>query len=62
MDFIGRIWEMAALDRFYNQPEAGLLVLYGRRRVGKTRLLEQWHTNRQIPNIFSWTAATRAPH
>ena len=40
--FVGRTEEMALLDRLWAHPGATLLILYGRRRVGKTRLLTYW--------------------
>ena len=48
MEFIGRKRELQALDHFYNTPEAGLLILFGRRRVGKTSLLSHFIENRKI--------------
>ena len=41
-DFIGRIQELELLESLWLAPKAELLVLYGRRRVGKTRLLTHW--------------------
>jgi uncharacterized protein len=41
-DFKGRIRELQTLDRLWAAPDATLLILYGRRRVGKTRLIQQW--------------------
>jgi AAA+ ATPase superfamily predicted ATPase len=40
--FVGRETELQLLDRLWARPEATLLILYGRRRVGKTRLLTYW--------------------
>jgi uncharacterized protein len=40
--FLGRQRELALLNELGTTPEATLLILYGRRRVGKTRLLRQW--------------------
>lgn len=40
--FVGRETEQQLLDRLWARPEATLLILYGRRRVGKTRLLTNW--------------------
>ena len=37
--FIGRAGELRMLDRMWQSPKAELIILYGRRRVGKTRLL-----------------------
>ena len=40
--FMGREAELNLLDRLWARPNATLLILYGRRRVGKTRLLTYW--------------------
>ncbi len=40
--FIDREAEMAALEQAYNQRESSLVILYGRRRVGKTELLKEF--------------------
>ncbi len=40
--FVGREVELQLLDRLWARPGATLLILYGRRRVGKTRLLTHW--------------------
>ncbi len=40
--FVGREAELNLLDRLWARPDAALLILYGRRRVGKTRLLTTW--------------------
>jgi len=40
--FVGRDTELDLLDRLWERPGATLLILYGRRRVGKTRLLTYW--------------------
>ena len=37
--FVGREQELAVLDVEWQAPGARFLVLYGRRRVGKTALL-----------------------
>lgn len=42
MDFIDRHDELGRLDSLWERPEGGLAVLWGRRRVGKTRLLLEW--------------------
>jgi hypothetical protein len=50
-DFRGRIAELKLLDDLWKLPTATLLILYGRRRVGKTRLLTHWlgeHAERAI--------------
>jgi uncharacterized protein len=39
--FVGRIQELTQLREFMAQPESGLAVIYGRRRVGKTRLIAE---------------------
>jgi uncharacterized protein len=42
LNFVGRAAELRLLDRLWDSPKATLLILYGRRRVGKTRLLTHW--------------------
>ena len=37
--FIGRDRELAELDKLYNSDKFELVVIYGRRRVGKTALI-----------------------
>ena len=40
--FIGREKELNALEKRYNQPGFQMVVLYGRRRVGKTSLIQEF--------------------
>lgn len=40
--FLGRDAELALLDDLWDDPRAALLILFGRRRVGKTSLLTYW--------------------
>ncbi len=42
MHFVNRQDELERLDRLMQRERGGLAVLYGRRRVGKTRLLVEW--------------------
>lgn len=46
--FIGRKLELDSLTRIAAIPEASIIVVYGRRRVGKTELLEQVFRNRHL--------------
>ena len=41
-EFIGRNRELEALEREYAKPGFGMLVLYGRRRVGKSTLIKKF--------------------
>lgn len=45
MRFIGRTAELATLEQEY-QRESGFVVLYGRRRVGKTALIKEFIQNK----------------
>ena len=63
--FIGREAELDLLDRLWERSSATLLILYGRRRVGKTRLLTHWlqktsvdETGQQQPGrrVLYWVA------
>ena len=40
MEFLDRVDERKRLERFLRQPEGAMACLYGRRRIGKSRLLE----------------------
>jgi AAA+ ATPase superfamily predicted ATPase len=40
--FIGRQKELSVLDQLWTSNRAEFLILYGRRRVGKTALLAHW--------------------
>ncbi len=42
MAFIGRERELAVLNRMYRTNGFQMLVLYGRRRIGKTTLLNEF--------------------
>ncbi|MBQ1413764.1 MAG: ATP-binding protein [Clostridia bacterium] len=48
--FIGRKEELAFLEERYQRDRAELVVLYGRRRIGKTELLIEFCKNK--PNFF----------
>ena len=54
-EFKGRVRELNLLDELWDDTDAALLVLYGRRRVGKTRLLEQWIKQSQARALY-WMA------
>lgn len=48
--FVGRQAEIAALERHYQAARAGLIPVYGRRRVGKTELL--LHFASRKPTVY----------
>ncbi|HRQ42159.1 MAG TPA: ATP-binding protein [Chloroflexota bacterium] len=54
-EFKGRHRELNLLDALWASPDATLLILYGRRRVGKTRLITQWIQQRQQRALY-WVA------
>jgi len=47
-NFVGRIFELASLHTIGSSHEASLVIMYGRRRVGKTELLEQAFQDRNL--------------
>lgn len=47
-NFVGRAYELKQLARIEHDNEAAIIIVYGRRRVGKTELLEQAFRNRNI--------------
>lgn len=48
--FINRQEELHSMEKEYSRNEASLYVLYGRRRLGKTRLIQEFITNK--PSIY----------
>ncbi|MDD4120901.1 MAG: ATP-binding protein [Clostridia bacterium] len=50
-DFYGREKELLDLDRAYNQEGFKFLVVYGRRRVGKSSLIQRFINDGIKPNI-----------
>ncbi len=54
-EFKGRDDELALLDSLWDSDQAALLILYGRRRVGKTRLLTHWR-ERHSEQALYWVA------
>lgn len=60
MKFIDRKRELRALHNFYRTPGAGLFILFGRRRVGKTSLLTHFLESNALPNAFYWMATTHS--
>ena len=47
-NFIGRNYELAYLEALKTQDNARILIVYGRRRIGKTELLEQAFRQRNL--------------
>ena len=53
--FKGRETELELIDRLWKKQEATLLILYGRRRIGKTRLLTHWRSEHADQALY-WVA------
>ena len=53
--FVGRERELEVLNNLWDSPKARLLILYGRRRVGKTRLLTHWLRDHAEEGLY-WVA------
>ncbi len=47
-EFLGRDYELEYLEEISQRKQSSILVVFGRRRVGKTELLEQFFYNRNI--------------
>jgi len=58
MRFVGRKRELQILENFYQTAGGGLLILYGRRRIGKTRLLGEFLKQHEDSPTFFWVATT----
>ena len=57
--FINRQAEMGILDNFHNRSGPQFMIVYGRRRIGKTSLLSHWLHGREKPKRrrgFYWVA------
>lgn len=50
MKFIDREGELKALERFWQEEAAQLIVIYGKRRIGKTELIKQFI--KEKPHIY----------
>jgi len=50
--FIDRGEEIAWLDRLWDSDKAELIIIYGRRRVGKTALIAEWMRRRKPRAIY----------
>ena len=48
MNFIGRNAELNQLENLYNSPKFEFLVMYGRRRIGKTTILKKFAFNHKV--------------
>lgn len=60
MIFVGRKRELQTLENFYQAPEAGFMIIYGRRRIGKTRLIGHFlEQHNDAPNLY-WVATTHS--
>lgn len=57
--FIDRHQEMSLLEEEWNKPGGRLIILYGRRRIGKTRLLTEFISGKK--GIF-YIAEDTSPH
>jgi AAA+ ATPase superfamily predicted ATPase len=58
--FIGRRRELAELNTLLAEPGPQFLILYGRRRVGKTTLLLHWAQESGVPFVY-WVANRLSP-
>ena len=54
--FLDRKRELELLDQLWNSSHAEFLILYGRRRVGKTALLSEW-IQRSLQRVLYWVAS-----
>lgn len=46
--FVGRRFELTLLQQEYDKPTASLVVMYGRRRIGKTRLITEFYADKHL--------------
>jgi AAA+ ATPase superfamily predicted ATPase len=61
MKFVNRKKELSALDELDRKPEAQFVVIYGRRRIGKTALITHWLSRHsECPSAY-WVAHKSSP-
>lgn len=60
MAFVSREMELALLDDLYQRPGAQFLILYGRRRIGKTFLVTHWGRGIKEPYLYWMASQTSA--
>ncbi|MDD3828067.1 MAG: DUF234 domain-containing protein [Anaerolineae bacterium] len=58
--FVGRRRELVELNTLLTEPGPQFLILYGRRRVGKTTLLLHWAQESGVPFVY-WVANRLSP-
>lgn len=51
--FIGRDFELDALNRLFKSKKAEFVVIYGRRRIGKSKLIEKFIENKKGINLLA---------
>jgi AAA+ ATPase superfamily predicted ATPase len=54
--FVNRETELADLNRLLGRPDGQFIIVYGRRRVGKTTLLLNWARASGLPYVY-WVAS-----
>lgn len=60
MSFVSREMEQALLNDLYQRDGAQFLILYGRRRIGKTALITQWGGGINAPYLYWMASQTSA--
>ena len=58
--FVGRKRELALIQSEWESDQARMMILYGRRRIGKTRLLTHW-IRTVAPRALYWVAEPTSP-
>ena len=58
--FVDRQKEFGELDEIIRRRTAQLVIVYGRRRVGKTTLLLEWVRHAEVPCLY-WVARRETP-
>jgi len=58
--FVDREQDLADLNQLLSRRGAQFLIVYGRRRVGKTTLLTKWAAESGVPFVY-WVASRNTP-
>lgn len=60
MRFVDRKQELTFLEQLEHYPDSQMVLMYGRRRVGKTVLLRHWAEESELHHIY-WAAEKEPP-
>lgn len=52
LGLVGREHEIDILNQLLNRKQSSFVIIYGRRRVGKTTLIQRWSASTKLPTFY----------